>query len=188
MDASEPAVSQPPSARAGCGCLKGCAIALAVLFVLALAGGLGAWAFGRPWLARRLPAWEASQPLLTPLLDYSGLRARLLPAPDAEAVWEGRRAARAIARGCPRTSSCTPPPSPRPTPCPPAPSPATSAWSHAGRRRARLVPGADGRAGLGTHRGARHRWRREPRLVQARAHLPDRDHQRRAGHRSLAAG
>ena len=77
--------ASPAGQRSGCtGCARGCGIALLVLLVALVLAGVAAWTFGRPWLAAQLPALEARQPLLTPLLDYTGLRARLVPAPTGE--------------------------------------------------------------------------------------------------------
>ncbi|MFO7696129.1 MAG: hypothetical protein R6X16_03115 [Anaerolineae bacterium] len=77
-------------ASGGCagGCLKGCGITLLALAAILVLAFVWAAIWGRPFLAARLPAWEAQQPLLTPLLDYSGLRARLMPEPDAQQLRE----------------------------------------------------------------------------------------------------
>lgn len=82
-------VSRPRSEGDGCGCLsggclKGCGITLLVLTVLLIAGVAWALIYGRPLLATQLPSWESRQPLLTPLLDHTALRAWLVPQAETQ--------------------------------------------------------------------------------------------------------
>ncbi len=67
----EPQVEPGPP---GCGCLKGCTLALLILAVMSIIAMAALVIFGRPWLAGQLTRWETQQPLLTPLLDYTGAR------------------------------------------------------------------------------------------------------------------
>ncbi|MHB1318763.1 MAG: hypothetical protein ACYCYF_09120 [Anaerolineae bacterium] len=83
-------VQEKASGGCGGGCLKGCGIALLALLAVLVLTLVWAAIWGRPFLAARLPEWEAQQPLLTPLLDYSGMRARLVPQADVQELQQGR--------------------------------------------------------------------------------------------------
>jgi hypothetical protein len=96
----QPALVSPPvqektsSGRAsgGCagGCLKGCGLTLLALVAIVVFAVAWVAIWGRPFLAARLPEWEARQPLLTPLFDYTGLRARLVPQTEVQELQQGR--------------------------------------------------------------------------------------------------
>jgi len=77
--------------RSGCGCPAGCLIALGIVVALVLGGAAAGYVWGRPYIARQLPAWEARFPLLGPALDLTGLRARLVPPTDTERLQRARR-------------------------------------------------------------------------------------------------
>jgi hypothetical protein len=85
--------SAPPreARRSGCGCPAGCLIALGVVVALVLGGAAAGYVWGRPYIARQLPAWEARFPLLGPALDLTGLRARLVPPTDTEHLQRTRQ-------------------------------------------------------------------------------------------------
>lgn len=90
--AAGPRKSPPREAkRSGCGCPAGCLIAVAVVAVLVVGGAGAGYLWGRPYIARQLPAWEAQVPLLGPALDITGLRARLVPPVDTERLQRGRQ-------------------------------------------------------------------------------------------------
>ncbi|NLD43235.1 MAG: hypothetical protein GX657_07060 [Chloroflexi bacterium] len=91
MSDQRPSAPPAPAKRSGCGCGRGCLIALLVCLVLLVGGGVAGHVYGRPWLAGRLPAWEAQQPLLTLALDYTGLRERLTPPVDTERLQRSRQ-------------------------------------------------------------------------------------------------
>lgn len=83
-----------PSTRrsSGGGCVRGCLIALAAVAVLVVGGVAVAALFGRQFVARQLPVWEARQPLLTVALDVTGLRERFTVPDDTERQRQGRKA------------------------------------------------------------------------------------------------
>ncbi|MHB1293798.1 MAG: hypothetical protein ACYC4R_02265 [Anaerolineae bacterium] len=81
-----------PAQKSGCaGCLRGCLISVLAVVAFLLIGAGTAYAFGRPYIAKHLPAWEAEQPLLGLALDYTGLRKHLAPQVDVQAAQSGRQ-------------------------------------------------------------------------------------------------
>jgi hypothetical protein len=83
--------SQAVASRQGCGCSRGCLTVLLTLALLLVGGVVAALTFGRGYVARRLPTWEAQQPLLGPALDLTGLRAKLQPRSEVD-VYAQKRA------------------------------------------------------------------------------------------------
>jgi len=66
-------------ARRG-GCLRSCLITMVALLLLAVASISAAYFFGRPYLARQLPVWEARYPALGLAIDLLHLDGTPAPA------------------------------------------------------------------------------------------------------------
>jgi hypothetical protein len=77
MSVDAPQREEP--ARRG-GCLRSCLITMLVLLLLAVASVGGAAIFGRAYLARQLPVWEARYPSLDLAVDLLRLKGDLAPA------------------------------------------------------------------------------------------------------------
>ena len=86
MPTTTPAVQK----RSGSGCLKGCAITLGVVVGLVVLFVLFVVIFGRTIIGRNLPVLEARYPLLGPVLDLTGMRAKLTPKVNTEKLQRGR--------------------------------------------------------------------------------------------------
>jgi hypothetical protein len=79
-----------PEKRAGC--LRSCLLTTLVLVLLAVASVGGAYFFGRAYLARQLPVWEARYPALGLAVDLLHLRENLAPAEGELTAGSERRA------------------------------------------------------------------------------------------------